>query len=286
MVMKNLQKLWFHPISRIMSSSIIILFTVLVAKTIFSKTILPLFSVHITLGKSIQGFVTFVVLLVSYYFLMKKFEKRNIDELSSKIALQHSLLGFLTGFGMISLIFLLLYLFGYYRIQGINSYSSLFETLIFFTLLSAVEEVIFRGLLYRITENWLGTHFALLISALIFSFMHITNDHMNITSIIAIIIAGLLLGILFSLTKSLWFLIFFHMSWNYGQNFYGTPVSGGDFSSFLQSTLSGPALMTGKEFGPENSIITISLCFFLFLFCYYKTIKSNKLISSSRKSKK
>ena len=42
--------------------------------------------------------------------------------------------------------------------------------------MATLEELIFRGMVYRIFEEWLGTISALILSAVIFGGMHISND--------------------------------------------------------------------------------------------------------------
>jgi membrane protease YdiL (CAAX protease family) len=57
--------------------------------------------------------------------------------------------------------------------------------MILLILLALMEEIIFRGILYRITEQHLGTWMALIISALLFGIFHITNEHADILGIVS-----------------------------------------------------------------------------------------------------
>ena len=59
----------------------------------------------------------------------------------------------------------------------------------------------------------------------------------------------------------LWFPIGIHWAWNFTQgNVSGFAVSGGDTEeSILTATLSGPDIITGGSFGPEASIVALTL---------------------------
>ena len=72
------------------------------------------------------------------------------------------------------------------------------------------------------------------------------------------------------------------------QVFYGTPVSGLDeFSgySLYQGRLQGPELITGGPFGPENSIITITLTLIIFTVFYFVAWKNDRLTAPFWKRK-
>jgi len=149
-------------------------------------------------------------------------------------------------------------------------------------LLATLEELIFRGVLYRIIESRLGTNLALIISGLFFGLSHITNEHATIISVLGAGIGGLIAGAMFSATKRLWLPISFHVMWNFTQVFYGIPVSGIDeFSgySLFQGRLQGPELITGSPFGLENSIITIILTLIIFGAFYFVAWKNDRLIA-------
>jgi membrane protease YdiL (CAAX protease family) len=173
----------------------------------------------------------------------------------------------------------MLYVLGYYEVLSINSASALIMPLILFTTLSVFEELVFRGIIYRIAEESLGTNLALIISALLFGLAHLPNEHANVISVISAASGGILAGLLFSMTKRLWLPIFFHAGWNWAQASLGVAVSGiEELPGFLQVRLEGPELITGGAFGPENSVITIVLVLILSGVTYYQTRKRGHLI--------
>ena len=129
-----------------------------------------------------------------------------------------------------------------------------------FLVTAVAEEIILRGILFRwIDEKW-GFAVALIISSLIFGFLHIAQPGGTWWSSLAIAIeAGLLLGAAYKFAGNLWLPIGIHWAWNFTQgNVFGIAVSGSDAgASILHGTLSGPDILTGGAFGAEASLITV-----------------------------
>lgn len=115
------------------------------------------------------------------------------------------------------------------------------------------EEVAFRGILFRLLEEWLGSAAALLISSALFGMFHAGNPHATPFATLAIAVeAGLMLGGAYMLTRSLWFATGVHVAWNWMQGpLFGVAVSGTDTQSLLESQLVGPEAWTGGAFGAE-----------------------------------
>lgn len=222
------------------------------------------------------------VMVAVYILLFRHYENRAITELSGTGLIRDGLVGLFAGALCIGVIIVILYALGYYRILSTKSVSTLILTLLFFTTLSFFEELVFRGIVFRIAEESLGTNLALIISALLFGLAHIPNEHANVISIISAAAGGVLAGLLFSMTKQLWLPIFFHAGWNWAQLALGVAVSGmedmGEISSYVDAKLEGPELLTGGVFGPENSIITIVFVLILSGVAYLLTMKSGNLI--------
>lgn len=76
--------------------------------------------------------ISIIVLLVSYYYLFRFYDKRKITELSLKYFFKESFGGFLFGFLTISLSIFILYLLGNYQAIGFstNHYSIKFFTIL------------------------------------------------------------------------------------------------------------------------------------------------------------
>lgn len=200
--------------------------------------------------------------LVTYSYLFRFYEKRKIEELSTSYFLRNSLTGFLIGFLILSVVMLIMYFGEAYVILSINPASFLIPALAIGISSAAFEEILFRGIIFRITEQKLGSVWALIISSSIFGFAHLANENSTVFSAIAITIeAGLLLGAAYIYSKNLWLPIFIHFAWNFSEGgIYGAIISGNELSkSLINSKMSGNEFLTGGTFGPENSIQAVIL---------------------------
>lgn len=227
----------------------------------------------------IRWLLSALVMLSVYNFLFKYYERREITELSKTGLVMEGLIGLMAGALSIGLVVAILFLGGYYKVFSANNISALIMLLFLYITLSVLEEVVFRGIIYRIVEESLGTNLALIISAVLFGFGHIFNENANIISVISATLGGILAGLLFSLTKRLWLPIFFHAGWNWALSSLGLVVSGmEELPSFLQGRLEGPEIITGGVFGPENSVITMLVVLVLSGVAYHQTLKRGNVI--------
>jgi membrane protease YdiL (CAAX protease family) len=120
---------------------------------------------------------------------------------------------------------------------------------------SIAEELLFRGVLFRIVENLLGTWGALEISGALFGVIHLLNPHATLWGAISIALeAGLMLGAAYAATRTLWAHIGLHFGWNFIQvGVFGGTASGSDhtYTGLFQSISNGPIILTGGAFGPK-----------------------------------
>ena len=125
-----------------------------------------------------------------------------------------------------------------------------------FLVVGVGEEVLFRGIVFRMIDDRWGTVVALVVSALIFGFVHITNNNATVWSSVAIAVeAGLLLGAAYKWSGTLWVPIGIHWSWNYFQGpVFGFAVSGNGTPSLITPVIQGSDWLTGGSFGAEASI--------------------------------
>ena len=272
-----IRKIIYFPLTRIVVGSIVCMLVGVIVNALLLRPILGLLNLEEYLARTIRFGTNAVIILATYYWLFKYYEKREITELSMAHALKESTLGVLAGMVTISCSILILGLMGYYQVLSINERPFLLVyPLVYQGFIGTLEEVLFRGILYRITEQHLGTRIALVISALLFSVFHLTNEGANFVTFLFVAAWGVMLALMFSLTRRLWFPIFFHAGWNFAMVFFGTITSGMDEFipySLFQSELQGPNLLTGGAFGPENSIITIALTLILVVALYIRVSK-------------
>lgn len=222
--------------------------------------------------------VSIIVLLVSYFYLFRLYDKRKITELSIKYLIREMFGGLTLGFLTISLSIFILYLLGYY--QAISVTTTQYSIKLFTVLITAalIEDLFNRGLIVRELENWLGSNIAIVIGMLVET-QHIFNPNANLFSLFFDLIWGFTLAMMFIYTKRIWLPFFFHLGWNFAQPFYGSNLTGlNDMGSIIQSKFNGPELLTGGAVGIENSIFTASFLLFIGITLYYLAKKEGKIV--------
>jgi len=208
----------------------------------------------------ISGVVVAILIIVVYIFLFKLYEKRNITELSTQRLARNLFLGISIGVILQSFTIFVIYLTGGFHVISVNSIIYLLPSLTMALTSSISEEILLRGILFRIIEEKLGSYIALAISALIFGALHLFNPNSSMIAALAIALeAGLLLGAAYIFTRNLWFPIALHFAWNFTQSgIFGAATSGNTISkSLLTTRIEGAELITGGQFGPEASVQAI-----------------------------
>lgn len=197
-----------------------------------------------------------VVLALAYCYYVHKIEKRQVTELAFSGAWQELARGFGLATLLISGPVLVLWLLGHYQVTGISFDLSLLHLLIGFFSVAALEELLFRAILFRLLERSLGTVIALVLSSVLFSAVHLLNPHADLLSTVQLLVLGLLFIAAFLYTRRLWLCVGLHWGWNFAQGgFFSSPVSGQKADGILQSVMTGPAWLTGGEFGIEASVL-------------------------------
>ena len=187
-------------------------------------------------------------LILGIYALFRKFRKNWPAELQLSCLIPHTLLGLLLGFVYLSLVVSTINALGCADLSWSDfSWPLQWQAIMLFLGVAVGEEMIFRGVIFRMIDERWNTTVALIVSALFFGFIHLPNNGATWWSSLAIAIeAGLLpIGI--------------HWAWNYVQgNIYGFAVSGTNAGeSVIITTTNGPDIITGGVFGPEASIIAV-----------------------------
>jgi membrane protease YdiL (CAAX protease family) len=202
------------------------------------------------------------VVLAAYSFYARVIEKRAVSELSGRGAVSEIALGLALGALLFSVTVGILAALGVYEVTGHNGWQAMLTFLPACILSGVLEEVLIRGILFRILEQWLGSWVALGISAVIFGVLHLLNPGATFLNAAAISIeAGVLLAAAYMLTRRLWLCIGTHIAWNFTQGgIFSVAVSGGESKGLLQSRMVGPDWLTGGTFGAEASVVALVLC--------------------------
>lgn len=201
------------------------------------------------------------MLVALYIALVWGFERRKAREISPS-GLQ-ALAGVAVGLALFATVFAILGAAGVARWGDVSSHFDVIPVLAASIVAAIGEELAFRGGVFRVLEDSLGTFWALICSAAVFGLLHALNPGATVLSTLAIALeAGILLGAAYALTRNLWFAIGLHLGWNFTEGgVFGVSVSG--FSTgkgIFTVALSGPTLLTGGKFGPEASIVAIAVC--------------------------
>lgn len=227
------------------------------------RQVFDLTAVDRDLKRLIEGVLIAILAVSSYYFLFRFYEKRNISELSVNRIGRYLLFGILLGLVLQSLTILVIYINNGFIVVSVNNFLFLLPSLTMAFTAAIFEEVLFRGILFRIIEEKLGSYLALGISAVIFGAMHLANPNSSLLAATGLAIqAGLLLGVAYMYSRNLWFPIAIHFAWNFSQSgIFGAATSGNAVSkSLLTTRIEGMELVTGGQFGPEGSIQATLFC--------------------------
>lgn len=143
------------------------------------------------------------------------------------------------------------------------SLESQFAWLSFCLLIAVIEEIIFRGIIFRQISDCWNIKIGLIASALIFGILHIFNKDATLWSSLAIAInAGWLYAIAYAYHQTIWVPIGMHWAWNYLEGgILGYEISGITQAGIplITAKITGPTLLTGGRYGPVSSIITIAI---------------------------
>ncbi len=208
----------------------------------------------------VQVVAVVAALIVLQKLVLRRLGERQHDDLPFAEALRGLALGTLGAGVLFSVIVGIAALLGAYRIVGWGGLSN-WVFLLFAAGISAgfVEELIFRGILFRWIEEFGGSWAALGITSALFGLVHIGNANATWWSSLTIaLVAGTMLGGAYMLTRNLWLAVGIHFGWNVTQGLvWDVPVSGNDVDGLVDARLVGDPLISGGAFGLEASVIAL-----------------------------
>jgi membrane protease YdiL (CAAX protease family) len=268
-------KIFYYPITRIVVGFSAIILAIGLSQFGTSR-LLKLLQVSDGLKKVILSLEAPAVALLVYVLVYTYYEKRKINELKISALPGYLLLGAIIGIGLQSLVIVVMYLLGGYTIVSINPVSYILPGLLIAITSGIIEELLLRGVVFRIINEKWGSVIALSVSALIFGALHLANKNSSLYSALAIAIeAGILLGACYLYSGNLWMPIGVHFGWNFAEaDLFGGVLSGNTISKTLVTAkFTGSQYLTGGDFGPENSVPSILICTaagIIFLWLAYK----------------
>jgi membrane protease YdiL (CAAX protease family) len=245
----------------------IVLATVLVVGAVAAvQVVVKLLEGVLSLGGAVPALYYLAYLLTSVlvcYFVyranVRLVEKRPVGELSGTGAPRELGIGVAIGLGLVAVVVGTLWALGYYRVAGTNALVAVFVSLANDGAGAFVEEVVLRGIVFRITEERLGTWVALAISVVLFALLHLASPNATVTSTVVVgVEGGVLLSSAYVLTRRLWLAIGIHFGWDFSQDaVFGV---GKGAKGLVEGDLSGPALLSGGSAGIEGSVVALLLC--------------------------
>jgi membrane protease YdiL (CAAX protease family) len=236
---------------------------------IFRQGLLPLIEAAFHPGLELLSVFRRVGILLTavtgYWAFVHWHEKREATELHLRPI--QLMLGGASGAALVALPMAVLFALGVYQpVLFRDASSALLGVAALIGIAAFLEELTYRGLLFRVVERAWGTKVALVVQAVVFAVMHLENvEHGGIsdvvTMLIAVMLAGLLWAAVFVLTRNLWAAAANHAAWNFTILLAGVPLSGiEDWRKLapLESRFAGPDWLTGGMFGPESSLLVIA----------------------------
>ncbi len=225
-------------------------------------------------------FTSVAILPLLLFLKLSGREKAEVLYFSRAVARPIYLLFLPLGMGLLALTVGVLSALGAYACVGATLSHLCFAPLLFLAYLvqGSAEELLCRGFLMSSLCARYGGVRAALISAAVFSFMHIFNPAISAVGLVNIFLFGLVFASLTQKTRSILPPSLLHAGWNFSIGLFGVQISGTapSFSVFMLE--SRKHFLSGGAFGPEGSpVLTGILVLLLFvLYLFARANENNK----------
>ncbi|WP_211763296.1 CPBP family intramembrane glutamic endopeptidase [Kutzneria sp. CA-103260] len=210
----------------------------------------------------LMGLGTAAAAIACYAWLSRKVEARtSITELPRAGRWSSLVKGFGLGFAAFTVGITLIGILGGWSV-GWGSFGALVGGFGAMASVAVNEELLFRGVVFRILSERANIVVAFVLSCLIFGFAHAVNANASLLGLLSIAIqGGSLMASAYLASRSLWLPIAIHCAWDVAEgNFFGVQNSGTEQTGLLHTVLTGPDWLTGGSFGPEASPVTWVVC--------------------------
>ena len=253
-----------------------------------AQLVVKAFEGVLSLGGAAPGVYYLVYLVVGVlvaYFVYRAYvhhvERRILTELSGTGAPKELGIGMLVGFALVAVIVGALWLPGYYHVAGAGVWTTIFVVLANDGAGAFVEEVLLRGVVFRISEEKLGTWIALVISAVIFALLHLASANATVVSVIVVgLEGGILLSAAYVLTRRLWLAIGIHFAWDFSQDYLFGVGRGAE--GLVRGQITGPALLSGGGAGIEGSLVALILCLMVSVYLLARAARKGNIVKPPR----
>ena len=207
--------------------------------------------------------VASITMLAAYSLAIHLGERRSSPELGLRALIPELAIGIGIGGTLMGMIIAILWVAGWISIST-SPVTAVSESPKLSIQSGVIEEVLMRLIIFRLLWRVGGVWPALLITALLFGGLHLSNPDASIFAALCLV-AGEGVGAgLYLLTGRIWASIGMHAGWNFAQGWlFGSVVSGIDVAS------SGPLrtepvgniaeMFSGGGFGPESSMAAFGI---------------------------
>ncbi|MGL5086616.1 MAG: lysostaphin resistance A-like protein [Clostridium sp.] len=151
--------------------------------------------------------------------------------------------------------------------------SDLIMGLVLFIAVGFGEEIFGRGYCMSVLKQTRNKWVILIVSSIIFSAMHMSNDGVGVLPLVNIFLVGIVFGYMYMKSSNIWMPIGFHITWNYFQGYvWGFQVSGHEVNGMYKLESVSESILNGGSFGPEGGLVVtfILALTFAFVAWYYK----------------
>lgn len=233
-----------------------------------------------TLLSVLDGVTSIAVLLFLYRLYVRWVEGRPAVEVGVRGALPEFAAGFAISLAIAGFMVLVMALTGVYRIESFSSFQVILDAVVRFGVGAFAQVLAFRLMLFRFSEELLGTWIALAVVAAVFGLAHMWNDNASAWSTAALILGDVLLAAAFIYTHRLWMVWGVHAGWNFVQDgIFGMPNSGlTQFPSWITPAVHGPTWLTGGNFGIEASPLQLLLSVGVGLFLLQRAHAAGQIV--------
>jgi membrane protease YdiL (CAAX protease family) len=223
--------------------------------------------------------LTFFALMYMWRAYCRIIEKREAYELGTRRALPEFLLGVILALSVVGTTVFIFFQAGIYQIGSFNAPLIIVSSLATYMTGSLMQEIVARLIVYRLTEEFLGTWAAIAISALFFGIAHAANPNQTALSTFNLIITSFLFIGPFMLSRRVWMVLGMHFGWNFTQTgIFGMPNSGIPIPGYITPIIDGPDWLTGGSVGIENSVLTVGLSLVLSAILMVVVIRRGQIV--------
>jgi CAAX protease family protein len=217
-------------------------------------------------GTGLPTMLGVLAALALYAISVRLIEQRRADELGVARLAPEFAVGGILGAALFSGVIAVLLATGAYALNGLAAAAPWLP--LADSAEGVVEELIFRGAIFRLLSSVFGMWGALGLSSGLFGALHVSKPGADLMAVLGIILAGgIPLAALYVLTRRLWASIGYHIGWNFTEAYvFGAQVSGSAAGVSLYQVQPVPGvdpILSGGAFGPEASVVTVVLGFLL-----------------------